>query len=426
MELERRVILSQYVTACQSTGALPPAETGLTCNSWFGKFHLEMHWWHAVHFALWGRIEKMIPSLDFYHRILDQARETARNQGYAGARWPKMVGPDGKESPSAVGPFLIWQQPHPIYYAELCYRHAAARGTLNAYRDIVFETAEFMADFVHWNEEDECYDLGPPLIPAQENHPPEVTFNPTYELVYWRWALDVAQRWRVRLGMPQKPAWDHVIDNLAPLPCRDGLYVATQNRLDTWDDERLWHDHPSFLCALGVLPGDGVDHEIMRATLQKTRDVWDWERAWGWDFPFAAMCAARLGEGEQAIDLLLMDVTKNRYLANGHNYQSERLPIYLPGNGGLLATIAMMAGGWDGRGGQPRFLRAGWSSMRDCSRCHRRLIDRARCLDSSFWDGVARLSHERVSQNRHAAPNEVNTIWRTARLTLHRTSGILS
>jgi hypothetical protein len=56
-------------------------------------------------------------------------------------------------------------------------------------------------------------------------------------------------------------------------------------------------------------------------------DAWDWERAWGWDFPVAAMCAARLGEGERAIDLLLMDVTKNRYLANGHNYQADRLPI---------------------------------------------------------------------------------------------------
>ena len=36
-----------------------------------------------------------------------------------------------------------------------------------------------------------------------------------------------------------------------------------------------------------------------------------------------------------------MDVTKNRYLANGHNYQADRLPIYLPGNGVLLTTIAI-------------------------------------------------------------------------------------
>jgi hypothetical protein len=61
-----------------------------------------------------------------------------------------------------------------------------------------------------------------------------------------------------------------------------------------------------------------------------------------------AMTAARIGEPETALDALLMDVPKNRYLVNGHNYQDDRLPIYLPGNGGLLAVTAMMAAGWDG------------------------------------------------------------------------------
>ena len=58
-------------------------------------------------------------SLGWYDKVLPRARETAKMQGYRGARWPKMVGPDGRESPSGVGVFLIWQQPHPIYYAEL-------------------------------------------------------------------------------------------------------------------------------------------------------------------------------------------------------------------------------------------------------------------------------------------------------------------
>ena len=47
-ELERRIVLSQYLTAIQCAGRTPPQETGLTFNSWHGKFHLEMHWWHAV------------------------------------------------------------------------------------------------------------------------------------------------------------------------------------------------------------------------------------------------------------------------------------------------------------------------------------------------------------------------------------------
>lgn len=44
----------------------------------------------------------------------------------------------------------------------------------------------------------------------------------------------------------------------------------------------------------------------------------------------------------------MKDVTKNTYLPNGHNYQTSRLLIYLPGNGGLLTAVAMMALGWLG------------------------------------------------------------------------------
>ena len=53
----------RYLTAIQCSGSMPPAETGLTCNSWYGKFHLEMHWWHAAHFALWDRIDPLGASL---------------------------------------------------------------------------------------------------------------------------------------------------------------------------------------------------------------------------------------------------------------------------------------------------------------------------------------------------------------------------
>ena len=49
-----------------------------------------------------------------------------------------------------------------------------------------------------------------------------------------------------------------------------------------------------------------------------------------------------------AIDALLLDTPKNHYAANGHNYQRPNLPLYLPGNGGLLYAIALMAAGWKG------------------------------------------------------------------------------
>ena len=43
-----------------------------------------------------------------------------------------------------------------------------------------------------------------------------------------------------------------------------------------------------------------------------------------------------------------LNTPKNTYLLNGHNYQDSTLTLYLPGNGGLLTAIAMMAAGWDG------------------------------------------------------------------------------
>ncbi|MEX2567466.1 MAG: hypothetical protein WD431_16090 [Cyclobacteriaceae bacterium] len=44
---------------------------------------------------------------------------------------------------------------------------------------------------------------------------------------------------------------------------------------------------------------------------------------------------------EKALDALFMEVDTNIFLANGHNYQDERLRLYLPGNGALLTAVAM-------------------------------------------------------------------------------------
>jgi hypothetical protein len=345
-ELERRVVLSQYLTAIQCSGSRPPQETGLVCNSWFGKFHLEMHWWHAVHFALWDRIELLERSLPWYDSIMPMAKATAELQGYQGVRWPKMVSPDGRDSPSQVGVFLIWQQPHPIYYAELCYRAHGDRDTLEKYKKVVFETAEFMASYPIWDEAGQRYVLGPALIPAQESYGwyRAKTINPTFELAYWHWALETAQKWRQRLGMEREPKWDRIVHNLSHPTVREGVYTGIETSPYT-----ITEDHPSMLCALGFLPKTPlVEPEIMKKTLEYVFEVWDWPSTWGWDYPVMAMTAARVGEPEKAIDALFVEAQKNRYLANGHNYQSARLPLYLPGNGGLLTAVAMMAAGWDG------------------------------------------------------------------------------
>ena len=230
------MVLSQYLTAIQCAGSKPPQETGLTVNSWYGKFHLEMHWWHAAHFALWNRLPLFEKSLGWYESILPAAKDLAQSQGYAGARWPKMVGPEGRDSPSPIGPLLIWQQPHPIFYAELCYQSHPNRRTLDRYRDIVFESATFMASYAFWEEQRGRYVLGPPLIPAQENHPPRETWNPTFELAYWRYGLTTAQRWRERLGLKRDPTWDRVIKGLSSLPVSDGVYLAHENCPQTYSE----------------------------------------------------------------------------------------------------------------------------------------------------------------------------------------------
>jgi hypothetical protein len=344
-ELERRVVLSQYLTAINCSGTMPPQETGLVRNSWFGKFHLEMHWWHAVHFALWGRIELLERSLPWYESILPAAKATARLQGYKGARWPKMTSPDGRDSPSTVGVFLIWQQPHPIYYAELCYRAHKDRVTLEKYKRIVFETAEFMASYPVWDQVSERYVLGLAMIPAQESYGRDraKNLNPTFELAYWYWGLQAAQKWRQRLGLQRDPIWDRVMKQLSRPTVRDGVYTAIETPPYT-----IYRDHPSMVAAFGFMPPTPlIDPNIMRRTLDDVMQKWDWPSTWGWDYPMLAMTAARLGEPEKAIDALFIESQKNRYLANGHNYQSARLPLYLPGNGGLLSAVAMMAAGWD-------------------------------------------------------------------------------
>jgi hypothetical protein len=339
-ELERRIVLSQYLTAIQCAGSMPPQETGLTCNSWYGKFHLEMHYWHAAHFATWGRPALLERSLGWYNAILPSAREKAKQQGYAGARWPKMTAPDGRDSPSPIGPLLIWQQPHPVAMAELIYAAHPTRETLARYRDIVFESAEFMASYAHYDPKSARYVLGPPVIPAQENHPPRETWNPTFELEYWDYALGIAQRWRERAGLPREAKWDDIRAKLAPLPINNGVYLAHENCPQTFTDRN--RDHPSMLGALGVLPGRKVDRETMRRTLRKVLAEWKWADTWGWDFPMVAMTAASLNEPAAAIDALTMETPKNTWLPNGHNWQRPNLPLYLPGNGGLLLAIAHM------------------------------------------------------------------------------------
>ncbi len=348
-ELERRVILSQYLTRIQCASAFPPQETGLTYNSWFGKPHLEMHWWHAAHYAQWGRPELMQRSLNWYFTVADKARAIAKRQGFGGLRWQKMTDNNGDEAPSSVGAFLIWQQPHFIYMAEMLYRQKKDPAILKQYSKLLFETADFMASFPTKDPVTNKYNLGKGLIPAQECFEAVQTFNPTYELSYWSWALEVAQQWRIRSGLPRNTTWDNIIKNLAPLPQLNGVYLAAGNTPDCYTKgSKYLTDHPAVLGAYSSIPAaNGLDTAVMNRTYDIVLKMWDWNETWGWDYPLMAMTAARLHRPNDAVNALLMPVRTNTYLINGHNYQDDRLTIYLPGNGGLLNAVALMCTGAD-------------------------------------------------------------------------------
>ena len=347
-ELERRIVLSLYVSAINSCMSQPPQETGLTVNSWYGKAHLEMYWWHLAYLPLWGRSHLLKKSLGWYKQILPQAQKNAARNQYKGARWPKMVGPEGVDCPSKIATLLVWQQPHLIAMLEMVYQQEKEEAFLREYWELVEQSAEFMADYVVYNEEKNVYELTAPVIPAQERHKPEDTLNPIYEVEYWRLGLQLAIEWAKRLGIAYPPLWKKVAAHMAHPTIKEGVYLAHEQCEDTYT--KFAEDHPSIVAVLGLLPGDRIDHQTMQNTLDKIYQVWNFQTMWGWDFAMMAMTEARLGNAERALEILLYDTEKNQYMKNGHNCQVLRkdLPLYLPGNGSLLLAIPLMAVGYPG------------------------------------------------------------------------------
>jgi len=338
-ELERRIVLSQYLMAAQSAGSFPSSESGLMqIDPWRGQFHMEMVWWHLAHYALWDRWPIAEEALGCYQRFIPQARALAEQLDYRGLKWGKSVGPEGRSAPWNGNQALLWKQPHPIFFAELDYRLNPTHKTLDKWKDIVQGTAEHMADYPTRSPTNGVYSLTPVVPPSEQGF----TRDAVFDLAYWRWALDKAQEWRQRLGLPRDPHWDEIRAHLAPLPVSDGVFVHSAEWNDTYTKRAF--EHPDPIGVFGMLPPiAGVDPDTAHRTMLKVWQTWDWDKCWGWDFPWMAMAAARNGEPQIAVEALLKDTKQNQYdqrgICNGW---------YLPGNGGLLYAVAMMAAGWDG------------------------------------------------------------------------------
>ena len=341
-EIERRMVLSLYLFRIQAMSSLPPAETGLTVNSWYGRFHSEMYLWNSAFLPLWNLGEKLMPSLQWYYGIIPQGKALAESNGYKGIRWPKQPANTGREAPSPIAPLLVWQQPHVIYMLELLYQNTfPEKSFLEAHWDVIKELAEFMTSFLHRDEATGRYEMLPPLIPAQDVYDPLTVKSPIFEMEYFRFGLGLAYKWGKRLGHDTHK-WQHVMDYISDPVIKDGLYLGHAQCPETY--EKYNKDHPMMTGIYGLFKSPKVQPEIMKATLKKVLECWEQETMWGWDYAMMAMCAISLGESELAVDILLSDSPKNQYVISGNNYQRTRtdLPLYLPGNGSLLLALPQL------------------------------------------------------------------------------------
>ena len=363
LELERRIVLSQYLMRANESGLFPPQESGLVNNGWFGRFHFEMIWWHGVHYGLWNRMECFDNYLNVYKDFMPKALERAKSEGRSGARWPKCTGNFNREWPGSAHAYLIWHEPHPIYFAEMQYRQKPTPETLEKWKDVVLNTADYMADYLFYDKKTKQYVLGPPVVVVSENTDPLQTINPIFELGYFRYGLRTALEWADRLGLSEKRTkkWKEVLSKMAPLPVADGVYTTYEGIPDMWT--KYTYEHPALTGVYGMLPGDGVDLPTFKHTLEKVCKEWQFNRIWGWDFPMLAMAAARTGQPALAIDMLMHPSAGFQF--DEHGLATGGPFPYFPSNGALLTAVAMMCGGWDGSEGEaPGFPKDGSWTVR--------------------------------------------------------------
>ena len=363
LELERRIVLSQYLMRANESGLFPPQESGLVNNGWFGRFHFEMIWWHGVHYGLWNRMECFDNYLNVYKDFMPKALERAKSEGRSGARWPKCTGNFNREWPGSAHAYLIWHEPHPIYFAEMQYRQKPAPETLEKWKDVVLNTADYMADYLFYDKKTKQYVLGPPVVVVSENTDPLQTINPIFELGYFRYGLRTALEWADRLGLSEKRTkkWKEVLSKMAPLPVADGVYTTYEGIPAMWT--KYTSEHPALTGVYGMLPGDGVDLPTFKHTLEKVCKEWQFNRIWGWDFPMLAMAAARTGQPALAIDMLMHPSAGFQF--DEHGLATGGPFPYFPSNGALLTAVAMMCGGWDGSEGEaPGFPKDGSWTVR--------------------------------------------------------------
>lgn len=337
-ELNRRLVLSLYLLKVNTLGIYPPAETGLTCNSWYGKFHLEMHLWHHLGLIRMGLYEYVLPSLLWYLTLYESSKERAEFQGYQGIRLPKMTDYRGQDTPSNIGCLLIWQMPHIIIMLdEILYQNPKALD-IERFIPLVKGLIDFMSSFYY--KKNGYYHLDTPLIPANEN----VEYDkdtPIFEECYTIHAFQIFKQWIKEYELEYDTnRIEDILKDYVPLPVYQNCYEAFQGCEETYS--KYPHDHPMMIGMYSFFKSTIVDESIIQHTLNKILNAWTLDDTWGWDFPMLAMSAYHIGDKDLALQILKMKALKNGYIKNGHNPQlpKQDLPIYLPGNGAYILALS--------------------------------------------------------------------------------------
>ncbi|WP_163323326.1 hypothetical protein [Draconibacterium mangrovi] len=338
-ELERRIVLSQWVTAVQTAGSWPASESGLrNIDPWRGQFHYEIIWFHQAHYGFWNRWELTDEAVKSYQRFIPTARKRAQQFGFKGLEWPKSASPSGRSAPWEGNQSLLWKQPQPLHFAELDYKIHPTTETLDKWAEVVSGTVEYMVDFLTLDEETGIYHI----VLNQGRGEWGANMDNPQVLAFWHWGIEQGQIWRERMGLERNKDWDKVLDKLATFKIEDGIYVGANGR-------PLW-----LTGILGLMPpSEAVTLETAKRTQAKMNELRAASRhgvesisgGVGWGSGMSAVGSAKMGDPKGAVEAILGG------LGTGFDKAGINRGLggdYLPTNGALLYAVAVMAAGWEG------------------------------------------------------------------------------
>jgi len=336
-ELERRIVLSQWLTAVQAAGSWPSSESGLmNIDPWRGQFHFEIIFFHQAHFGLWNRWDLTDQAVQAYQRFIPTARARAEQFGMKGLEWPKSASPSGRSAPWEGNQSLLWKQPQPLHFAEIDYKIHPNKETLDKWAEVVDGTVEYMVDFLTPDPKTGIYHI---QLNMGRGEWGSSTDNPQV-LAFWHWGIEQGQIWRERMGKKRNPDWDKVLSHLAVFPVKDSIYVNENGQ-------------PMRLGGiLGLMPpSKAVTLETAIRTQARIKEsligrpFGGGGGGAGWGAGMSAVGLAKMGDPKGAVESLLGGLG-TAYEMNGVNRGLGG--SYLPTNGALLYAVAVMAAGWEG------------------------------------------------------------------------------